>query len=76
MSLDERLNRDQDISVHGKHLNTLLTEIYKTIFEKNLFLKIIFTKKDVMYNLRKSKLLTPPKKKSYKDHLKYISKRF
>ena len=68
MSLDERLNRDQDISVHGKHINTLLTEIYKTIFGKNLFLKIIFTKKDVMYNLRKSKLLTPPKK----NHIKII----
>ena len=62
MSLEERLIRDQGISVHRKHINTLLTEIYKTFSGENpYFMKSIFTKKDVIYNLRTSNLLTLPK---------------
>ena len=46
MSLEELLSLDQGISVHRKHVNTLLTEIYKTFSGGNLyFMKSIFTKK-------------------------------
>ena len=48
MSLEELLIRDQGISVHRKQINTY-------------FMKSIFTKKDVIYNLRTSNLLTLPK---------------
>ena len=62
MSLEELLIRDQGISVHRKHINTLLTEVYKTFSGENpYFLKSVFTKKDVIYNLRTSNLLTLPK---------------
>ena len=62
MSLEELLIRDQGISVHRKHINTLLTEVYKTFSGENpYFMKSIFTKKDVIYNLRTSNLLTLPK---------------
>ena len=62
MSLEELLIRDQGISVHRKHINTLLTEIYKTFSGENpYFMKSISTKKDVIYNLRTSNLLTLPK---------------
>ena len=48
MFLDELLIHDEGISVHRKHVNTLLTEIYKTFSGENLyFMKSIFTKKDV-----------------------------
>ena len=61
MSLEELLIHDQGISVHRKHMNTLLTEIYKVFSEENFyFMKGIFTKKDVMYNLRTSSLLMLP----------------
>ena len=54
--------QDQVISFHRKHKNTLLTEIYKTFSGENpYFMKSILTKKDVMYNLRTSSLLTLPK---------------
>ena len=59
MSLEELPIRDQGISVHRKQINTLLTEIYKTFSGENpYFMKSIFTKKDVIYNLRTSNLLT------------------
>ena len=46
MSLEELLSLDQGISVHRKHVNTLLTEIYKTFSGGNpYFMKSIFTKK-------------------------------
>ena len=62
MSLEELLIHDQGISVHRRHINTLLTEIYKTFSGENpYFMKSIFTKKDVIYNLRTSNLLTLPK---------------
>ena len=62
MSLEELLIRDQGISVHRKHINTLLTEVYKTFSGENpYFMKSVFTKKDVTYNLRTSNLLTHPK---------------
>ena len=62
MSLEELLIRDQGISVHRKHINTLLTEVYKTFSGENpYFMKSVFTKKDVIYNLRTSNLLTLPK---------------
>ena len=62
MSLEELLIHDQGISVHRKHINTLSTEIYKTFSGKNpYFMKSIFTKKDVIYILRTSNLLTLPK---------------
>ena len=52
MSLEELLIHDQGISVHCRHINTLLTEIYKTFSGENpYFLKSIFKKKDVIYNL-------------------------
>ena len=35
MSLEELLIHGQGISVHRKHKNTLLTEIYKTLSEEN-----------------------------------------
>ena len=58
MHLEVQLIHDQGISVHRKHINTLLTEIYKTFSGENLyFMKSIFTKKDVIYNLRTSNLL-------------------
>ena len=44
MFLDELLNRDQGISVHRKHMNTLLTGIYKTK-EKPFFSENYFPKK-------------------------------
>ena len=60
MSLEERLIRDQGISVHRKHINTLLTEIYKTFSGENpYFMKTIFTKKDAIYNLKTSNLTLP-----------------
>ena len=63
MSLEGLLIHDQGISVHRKHINTLLTEIYKTFSGENpYFMKSIFTKKDVIYNLRTSNLLTLPKR--------------
>ena len=62
MSLEELLNRDQGLSVHCKHIITLLTEIYKTFAEENPhFMKDIFIQKEVRYNLRISNLLALPK---------------
>ena len=62
MSLEEVLICDQGISVHRKQINTLLTEIYETFSEENpYFMKSIFTKKDAIFNLRTSNLLTLPK---------------
>ena len=62
ISLEELLIQDQGINVHRKHISTLLTEIYKTFSGGNpYFMKSIFTKKDVTYNLRTSNLLTLPK---------------
>ena len=52
------LIRDQGISVHRKHNNTLLTEIYKTFSGENpYFMKINSTKENGIYNLRTSNLL-------------------
>ena len=49
MSLEELLIHNQGISVHHKHINTLLTEIYKIFSGENpYFMKSIFTKKDVI----------------------------
>ena len=46
MSLEELLIHNQGISVHHKHINTLLTEIYKTFSGENPYImKSIFTKK-------------------------------
>ena len=62
MSLEELLIHGQGISVHRKHINTLLTKIYKTFSGENPYLiKSIFTRKDVIYYLRTSNLLTLPK---------------
>ena len=62
MSLEELLIHDQGISAHRKHINILLTEIYKRFSGENpYFMKSIFTKKDVIYNLRTSNLLILPK---------------
>ena len=62
MSLEEVLICDQGISVHRKQINTLLTEIYETFSGENpYFMKSIFTKKDAIFNLRTSNLLTLPK---------------
>ena len=62
MSLEELLILDQGISVRRRHMNTLLTEIYKTFSGENpYFMKSIFTKIDAIYNLRTSNLLTIPK---------------
>ena len=62
MSLKELLIHNQGISVPRKHINTLLAEIYKTISGENpYFMKSIFTKKNVIYNLRTSNFLTLPK---------------
>ena len=62
MSLEKLLIRDQGISVNYKQINTLLAEIYKKFSrESAYFMKRIFTKKDVIYNLRTSNLLTLPK---------------
>ena len=62
MSLEELLIHGQGINVHCKHINTLLTEIYKTFSGENpYFMKSISTKKDLIYNLRTSNLLTLPK---------------
>ena len=57
--LKELLIHDQGISVHREDINTLSTEICKTFSgEHSYFMKSIFTKKDVIYNLRTSNLLT------------------
>ena len=62
MSLEELLIHGRCISVHRKDINTLFTEIYKTFSEENpYFMKSIFTKKDVIYYLSTSNLLTLPK---------------
>ena len=46
MSLEELINRDQGIGIHSTHINTLLTEIYKTFSEDNPnFMKNISTEK-------------------------------
>ena len=63
MSLEELPIHDKGISVHLKHINTLLTEIFKTFSGENpYFMKSIFKKKDVIYNLRTSNLLTLTKR--------------
>ena len=59
-------NPDQGISVRCEQIDTLLTDIYKTFSGENLyFMKSISfsrkTKKDVLYNLKTSNLLTLPK---------------
>ena len=62
MSLEDLLIHDQGFHVHCKHINTLLTEIYKTFSgENSYFMESIFTKKDVTYNIRTSNFLTLPK---------------
>ena len=62
MSLEELLICDQGISVHRKQINTLSTKIYETFSGENAyFMKSIFTKKDAIFNLRTSNLLTLPK---------------
>ena len=59
MSLEELLIRDQDISVHCKQIDTLLTEIYTNFQGKILILwKAFSRKKDVINNIRTSDLLT------------------
>ena len=65
MSLEELLIHDQGISIHRKHINTLLTEIHKTFSGENpYFMKSIFTKKDIIYNLSKNiKSLNPTQNK-------------
>ena len=65
MSLEVLLIHDQGISVHRKHINILLTEIYQTFSgEDAYFMKSIFKKKDVIiHNLRTSNLLTQDKHK-------------
>ena len=60
--LEDLLIRDQGISVHRKHINTLLIEIYRTYSGENpYFMKSIFTKKDLIYNLKTLNFLTLPK---------------
>ena len=49
MSLEELLIHDQDISVHRKHIDILLTEIYKTFSGENPYF-ILFHFKYVIYN--------------------------
>ena len=62
MPLEELPIHDQGISLHRKQINILLTKIYKTFSGGNLyFLKSIFTKKDLLDNLRTTNLLTLPK---------------
>ena len=62
MSLEGLLIPDEGIDVHRKHITEHLTEIYKTFSGENpYFMKSIFTKNDVIYNLRTSNLLTLPK---------------
>ena len=62
MSLEGLLIHDEDIDVHRKHITEHLTEIYKTFSGENpYFTKSIFTKNDVIYNLRTLNLTTLPK---------------
>ena len=62
MSLEELLIHDKGISLHRKHINILLTEIYKTFSGENpCFMKSVFMKNDVIYNFRTSNLLILPK---------------
>ena len=42
MSLEELLIHDQDISVHRKHIDTLLTEIYKTFSGENPYFILFY----------------------------------
>ena len=56
VSLEELLIHDQGISVHWKHINTLLKG--KSLLHVKHFHE---KKKDVIYNLRTSNLLTLPK---------------
>ena len=68
MSLEELLIHDHGISVHRRHINHLLTEIYKTFSgENSYFMKSIFMTENVTYNLRTLNLLTQCKmnKKSF-----------
>ena len=59
MSLEELLILDQGISAHRKQINTLLTEIYKTISRENpYFIKSMFAKKDAIHSLGTSNSLT------------------
>ena len=65
MSLKELLEIDKGMSVHCKHIKTLVTEIYKTFSGENpSFMKSLFTKRNVSYNLRTSNLLSFPKIKT------------
>ena len=66
LSYRELLEKSGSVNIHVKHLQQLMTEIYKTIESVNpLFMKNIFSAKEGNYNLRNQNLLKLPK---YKDN--------
>ena len=56
----------QGTSALRKHINASLTEIFKTFSGKNPYFMKNVKKKDIVYNLRTSNLLTLPKINSKK----------
>ena len=70
MSLEGLLIHDEGIDVHRKHITEHLTEICKTFSGENpYFMKSIFTKNDVIYNLRTPNLSTLTKINTRRFHL-------
>ena len=72
MSLEEGLIHDQSTSVHCKHTDTLLTEIYEIFSGGNLYsMKNIFAKKNIQFKNIKS--LNPTQNKYNKKTLCVIT---
>ena len=67
ISLEELVNLDRGISIHSKHINTLLTAIYKT-FQVAILMKNIFMERDLnvqFKNIKPLKLYSKEMQKSF-----------
>ena len=63
---DNLLLQSDTVSVHQRHLRFLMTEIYKSISQRNPeFMWSYFTHRDMTYNLRKGPILGLPKTHSF-----------
>ena len=61
LSLEELLSLSNSPSIHTKHLQMLMTEIYKSINKLNpSFMWNLFEVKEVNYNLRSKRILKLP----------------
>ena len=60
-SYEELLTRNNEVSIHQKHLRALATEIYKSLADINPdFMKPYFIIKEIPYNLRNGCVLKLP----------------